>query len=37
MYRHGLYTKEAIKERRVFRELVREARETLAVRSGDAE
>lgn len=37
MYRHGLYTKEAIEERRFFRELVREARETLAVRSPDAE
>jgi hypothetical protein len=33
----GLYTKEAIEERRFFRELVREARETLALRSRDAE
>jgi hypothetical protein len=35
MYRHGLYTKEAIEERRLFRELVREARETLAVRDAE--
>jgi len=35
--RHGLYTKEAIEERRFFRELVREARETLALGSRDPE
>jgi hypothetical protein len=37
MYIHGLYTKEAVEERRFFRELVREVRETLALRSRDAE
>jgi hypothetical protein len=37
MYRYGLYTKEAVKERRFLHELVREARETLALRSRDAE
>ena len=37
MYRQGLYTKEAVKVRRFFRELVREARETLALGSRDAE
>ena len=35
--RYGLYTKEAIEERRFFRELVREARETLALGSRDPE
>ena len=36
MYRHGLFTKEAVKECRFLRELVREARESLAFRSRDA-
>jgi hypothetical protein len=36
MYRHALYTKKAIKERRFLRELTREAREMLALRSRGA-
>ena len=31
MYRHGLYTKEAIEERRFLRELLRQSREAIAV------
>lgn len=30
MYRHGLYTKEAVEERRLLRELLRQSREALA-------
>ena len=30
MYRHGLYTKEAIEERRLLRELLRQSRKALA-------
>ncbi len=34
-YKHGLYTVEAIAERRRFSELVRESREFLAMLSGE--
>jgi hypothetical protein len=30
MYRHGLYTREAIEERRFLRELLRQSRQTLS-------
>ena len=30
-YRHGLYTAEAIEERRVLRELLRESKDMLAI------
>ncbi len=30
MYRHGLYTTEAVEERRLLRELLRQSREALA-------
>ena len=30
MYRHGLFTKEAVEERRLLRELLRQSQETLA-------
>ena len=30
MYRHGLFTKEAVEERRLLRELLRQTQETLA-------
>ena len=30
MYRHGLYTKEAVEERRLLREFLRQSRKTLA-------
>ena len=30
MYRHGLFTKEAVEERRLLRELLRQSRKTLA-------
>ncbi len=30
MYRHGLYTKEAVEERRLLHELLRQSREALA-------
>ncbi len=36
-YKHGLYTVEAIEERRRFGELVRESREFLAMLSGEPE
>ena len=29
MFKHGLYTKEAVKERRLLRELLRQSRRTL--------
>ena len=30
MYRHGLYTREAVEERRLLRELLRQSRDALA-------
>lgn len=33
MYRHGLYTKEAVEERRLLRELLRQSRKALAALS----
>jgi hypothetical protein len=30
MFKHGLYTKEAVKERRLLRELLRQSRRTLS-------
>ena len=37
MYRHGLYTKEAVKEHRLLQELLRQSRKALAAlpRTGD--
>ncbi len=34
-YKHGLYTAEAIEERRMFSDIVRESREFLAMLSGE--
>ena len=36
MYRHGLYTKEAMKERRLLRELLRQSRGPLTTRPSHA-
>jgi hypothetical protein len=31
MFKHGLYTKEALKERRFLRELLRQSRKALSI------
>ena len=37
MYRHGLYTKEAVEERRLLRELLRQSRMALAALACEGE